>query len=445
MIDIQAVVDNLLRNQVVTGLSATAILGGIVYQIRNLPGRVFNFVYHNVISTLTVRSMDPAYSWVERWVTSQQFALTPRNLDLKTLDDESDDNEFGSRARQYLITPGSGSHWFRYKGTWVKVERSDNSPAPVSGGSAASSAGSQTSTISIVALTRNPKLVYDLIADAYHVATATCTVPIYLYRGWWSRLKGRGLRDLSTVVLNDGVLERILSDIALYEGARQWYKDRGLPYRRSYLFSGPPGTGKTSLVFALAGYLKRPLCVLNLGSVGSDDSLFSALTDSPANAIILLEDVDCANATASRDAPVPTVQPTVVGNSVAGATAEAPRKDASGVTKAGLLNALDGILTPENRIFIMTTNFPDRLDSALIRPGRVDLHEVLDLLTPEAQVRMAEKFYGHREFQPLPYNVSPVKLQAACIQCPLDHVAARLALLESITAPSGTTQLHLIA
>ena len=38
-----------------------------------------------------------------------------------------------------------------------------------------------------------------------------------------------------------------------------------------------------------------------------------------------------------------------------------------------LLNALDGILETPGRILIMTSNHPECLDSALIRPGRIDM------------------------------------------------------------------------
>ena len=66
----------------------------------------------------------------------------------------------------------------------------------------------------------------------------------------------------------------------------------------------------------------------------------------------------------------------------------------SSVTFSGLLNALDGVASSEERIIFMTTNHYDRLDPALIRPGRVDIHEILDDAHGEQAERLFRKFYG---------------------------------------------------
>ena len=69
----------------------------------------------------------------------------------------------------------------------------------------------------------------------------------------------------------------------------------------------------------------------------------------------------------------------------------------SSVTFSGLLNALDGVASSEERIIFMTTNHFDRLDPALIRPGRVDLKEFLDDAAPEQARRLFVRFYGRSE------------------------------------------------
>jgi chaperone BCS1 len=71
----------------------------------------------------------------------------------------------------------------------------------------------------------------------------------------------------------------------------------------------------------------------------------------------------------------------------------------SSVTFSGLLNALDGVASAEERIIFMTTNHVDRLDPALIRPGRVDLMELLDDAYPEQAERLFARFYGDDGFR----------------------------------------------
>ena len=63
------------------------------------------------------------------------------------------------------------------------------------------------------------------------------------------------------------------------------------------------------------------------------------------------------------------------------------------MTFSGLLNCLDGVVSTEERIVFMTTNYLDRLDSALVRPGRVDMKVKIDHAT-ESQIRRTfERFY----------------------------------------------------
>lgn len=64
------------------------------------------------------------------------------------------------------------------------------------------------------------------------------------------------------------------------------------------------------------------------------------------------------------------------------------------VTLSGLLNALDGVASSEGRIVFMTTNYLDRLDAALIRPGRVDLKEYIGYCTRFQLEQMYRRFYN---------------------------------------------------
>lgn len=63
----------------------------------------------------------------------------------------------------------------------------------------------------------------------------------------------RRKRPLNSVILNKGTLEGLVNDVEHFLSNPQWYIDRGIPYRRGYLLYGPPGSGKTSAIMALAG------------------------------------------------------------------------------------------------------------------------------------------------------------------------------------------------
>lgn len=137
------------------------------------------------------------------------------------------------------------------------------------------------------------------------------------------------------------------------------------------------GCGKTSFITALAGELEYSICVLNLSERGlSDDRLNHLMSIAPTQSIILLEDIDAAFTTRQETA----VQ-------------KQAYDGLNRVTFSGLLNMLDGVASTEARILFMTTNYLDRLDPALIRPGRVDYKQLVDYTTPSQMKKAFINFY----------------------------------------------------
>lgn len=144
-----------------------------------------------------------------------------------------------------------------------------------------------------------------------------------------------------------------------------------------YLLHGPPGCGKSSYITALAGELGFSICLLNLSERGlTDDRLNYLLNIVPERSIVLLEDIDAAFV--SREDT---------------ATQKAAYEGLNRVTFSGLLNCLDGVASTEARIVFMTTNYPERLDPALIRPGRVDYKEYVGFCSHYQLGQMFKRFY----------------------------------------------------
>ncbi|KAF2172178.1 hypothetical protein M409DRAFT_31761, partial [Zasmidium cellare ATCC 36951] len=178
------------------------------------------------------------------------------------------------------------------------------------------------------------------------------------------RVITRPARKLDSVSIEEHKKQDLVEDIKTYlsHESKSWYANRGIPWRRGYLFYGPPGTGKTSFCTALAGHFEMPLYILSLSNSNINDFALEMCFDAlPTRCLVLLEDVDSAGIERVKKERKSSKPGVMMG--------PIPQK---GVTLAGLLNTIDGPVSHEGRVLVMTSNSPDNLDTALLRPGRVD-------------------------------------------------------------------------
>lgn len=175
-------------------------------------------------------------------------------------------------------------------------------------------------------------------------------------------------RSLDSIILSPSIKDDIIKDIDCFKSRGPTYAALNIPYKRGYLLAGPPGTGKTSLIHAIASRYDCDIYKISLASKELNDSILGGLfSNLPDSSIAIIEDIDCLFT--DRDV-----------------------KSNEGVTFSGLLNAIDGIGNKHGHILFMTTNHKEKLDSSLIRPGRADKHYYLDNPSDAAITQLIQRF-----------------------------------------------------
>jgi chaperone BCS1 len=323
-----------------------------------------------------------------------------------------------SRDTALRFYPGAGSHLVFVGLCPVLISRHTEGPGPGSGGSgggglpASRSGALGRETLRITVPLGTIAWVERIVRRAQALARAREASMTSVYTGDqygnWRRSGCRPARSVASVILEPGLPEAIIDDARGFLARERWYIERGIPYRRGYLFHGPPGSGKTSFISALAGELALDIYAVNLGNASiTDEILAELLAETPSRCIVLLEDIDAAVGTDDESSGSnSTAAVSASASSSASASASSDGSDAgdgaapgmmrggASVTYSGLLNTLDGVAAKEGRILILTTNHPERIPQSLVRDGRVDIRRRFGWATPEQAARLLRRFYS---------------------------------------------------
>lgn len=224
--------------------------------------------------------------------------------------------------------------------------------------------------------------------------------------GKWSSAKSCNYRKLDTIVLKNGLLNDIKNDVKLFVKSEEWYKSRDIPYKRGYLFYGTPGTGKTSVIKGMSNFLKKHIHFLVLSNIKSDLELIELLKDIEYDkTILVIEDIDCALDIVKSRETTDVVEEKTKSSKKSKRKSKKKKSDGDSddeeedekykntITLSGILNAIDGVFNQNGRILIMTTNKPEILDEALLRPGRIDKCYLFDYCIKEQIKDLYEMFY----------------------------------------------------
>lgn len=425
---------------------------GVIWAANKIFRQIYHFLYgifiEYLMSTIHISSTDDIYLHLMAWLSKQPKMVNSRALMAETVsktawedEDESTvardhsglylnfSNQEARATPQYI--PAVGLHNFWWKGQYFRLHRKKESIFE-DGSNNGFGTFKDKEDLMISCLWRSPEPIKNLLAHARenyysdHRARTIVKRPNAQYmrrsRQNWQTVANRPVRDMKTVVLDQHQKLQVLADMNeyLHPATPRWYANRGIPLRRGYLFHGPPGTGKTSLSFALAGVFGLDIHVISLlePTLTEDDlsCLFSSL---PRRCVVLLEDIDTAGLRRPADELEVAERTTKKENDNSSSKEESNRTTSNdikelakvlkkesedqkkGISLSGLLNAIDGVASHEGRVLIMTTNIPESLDDALLRPGRVDLQVQFTYSSKDQAKELFIRMYEGDQGRPL--------------------------------------------
>ncbi|TRM69873.1 P-loop containing nucleoside triphosphate hydrolase protein [Schizophyllum amplum] len=395
------------------------VIGGVVETCRRMLFVLYRHAANAFVITATFNDNDDCFNWMMFWLSRQPSWTAARELEISTHSfgvrgdfttvpgEEADASALLNENRPLIFMPTAGrTHalWFPADAPWyaqcrVAVTRMQRDTKSYHG---------LAESLEVRIFTRSHAMLNRLLLEAKraHAAEQQNKISIYAAQSKdvWRHTASRAKRSLTSIVLDPGIKDTLLNDARDFIESRDWYSDRGIPFRRGYLLYGPPGCGKTSMIHSMAGELGLDVYIISLSRAGMDDTSLSALIgDLPEKCIALMEDIDVAftKNTGARLEDAADEAEDKIKDEIKDETKPRGGPDpnsliTSRVSLSGLLNALDGVGAQEGRILFATTNHYEALDPALCRPGRMDVHVEFRLASKYQARELFSHFYAPR-------------------------------------------------
>lgn len=396
-----ALIKSYSNNEFFVGMISSGIILGISYTFRNIPYNLFNLFLRYFSIEIQVDNRSESYAYFNMWLNDNIGYIPRYTISGNIFKDNKIEKRNGlSRYISYGregshnsdsngIYPGFGYFWFVWNNKFVIINRFRTTEGTTD---------RPLDTLKVRIFFPGKSFKNDIILNLKEYDLDDNIIRIYTWdMDYWNSSGTFVKRPVNSIYMDETQKHRILDDIKQFFEDHEWYANKGIPYKRGYLLYGPPGCGKTSLIKLIASELNKDIRYINIPAITSDRELASAFNEIPRGSIVVIEDFDCVSVIERSE------KSTEVENKISLST---------------FLNITDGLLSSEGSIIIYTTNYKDKIDSAMKRPGRIDVIERIGMLTEIECKRMISDFYNMSNIDiifPNDFEISGANIQKLLI------------------------------